>query len=149
MLKTRRQRSFWARIKLSMIISIPRRVMITISVQPSFSVFAELIDLSFQKNLKNIKNSRLHYWLFLRGVVYSFSPSQHSDAVLWQIREGNNWLNNFFSVFTIKNTTRETDTQRVIPNLFRNLVSIVNQFSKYFKLALNNLWRSLPFGVLK
>ena len=31
MLKTRRQRSFWARIKLSMIISIPRRVMIFIN----------------------------------------------------------------------------------------------------------------------
>ena len=43
MLKTRRQRSFWARIKLSMIISIPRRVMIFINSSNQLKIFAELI----------------------------------------------------------------------------------------------------------
>ena len=74
-----------------------------------------------KKNQKKCKKSDIRCWHFLVVSIYSLSPSQHSGAVLWQIREGNNWLNNFFSVFTIK-------TQ---PANFSSWSSIVNQFSKY------------------
>ena len=59
MLKTRRQRSFWARIKLSMIISKPRRALI------SFSSSTQLLFISlnwFTIKFQRTWNLRVCFW---------------------------------------------------------------------------------------
>ena len=61
----------------------------------------------YKKKWKKHKKNGMSYWQFSWKDIYSFSPSQHwvatqnKQKVLWQIREGNNWLNNFFYVFYI------------------------------------------------
>ena len=68
-----------------------------------------LLTKKVKKNKKKHKKNGLSYWHFLVRGIYSLSPSQHwvatqnKQKVLWQIREGNNWLNNFYMIFISTN----------------------------------------------